>query len=73
MLSETPDGLYCPAGDFFIDPWNPVKRALITHAHGDHARPGSAAYLCAEARRALLRRRFGAEAPHRDACPTARG
>ena len=62
MLSETPDGLYCPAGDVFIDPWNPVKRALITHAHGDHARPGSAAYLCTEGTAALLRRRFGADA-----------
>ena len=40
MLSETADGLFCPAGEFYIDPWNPVARALITHAHGDHARPG---------------------------------
>ena len=46
MLTETPPGLYCAAGDFFIDPWDPVARAVITHAHGDHARPGSAAYLC---------------------------
>jgi putative mRNA 3-end processing factor len=60
MLSETADGLYCAAGDFFIDPWNPVKKALITHAHGDHARPGSAAYLCTHGTAALLRRRFGA-------------
>lgn len=59
MLVETPDGLYCPAGDFHIDPWNPVKRALITHAHSDHARPGSAAYLCAEPCTPLLRRRLG--------------
>ena len=47
VLVETPDGLFCPAGDFFVDPWNPVGRAVITHAHGDHARLGSAAYLCA--------------------------
>ena len=40
-----------------------MKRALITHAHGDHARPGSAAYLCAEGTAALLRRRFGSDAP----------
>jgi putative mRNA 3-end processing factor len=59
MLRETADGLYCPAGDVFIDPWGPVTRALITHAHGDHARPGSAAYLCTEHTAALLRRRFG--------------
>ena len=63
MLSETADGLYCAAGDFFIDPWNPVKKALITHAHGDHARPGSEAYLCAEPGGPLLRRRFGSETP----------
>ncbi|HTH23774.1 MAG TPA: hypothetical protein VL919_01635, partial [Vicinamibacterales bacterium] len=62
MLRETADGLYCPAGDVFIDPWNPVRRALITHAHGDHARPGSEAYLCTEGTGALLRRRFGSEA-----------
>ncbi len=61
MLVETPDGLYCPGGDFFVDPWNPVARALITHAHGDHARPGSAAYLCAGPCAPLLRRRLGPE------------
>ena len=62
MLTETPDGLYCQAGGFHIDPWGAVPRALITHAHGDHARAGSAAYLCADAGAPLLRRRFGAEA-----------
>jgi putative mRNA 3-end processing factor len=62
MLQETADGLYCPAGDFYIDPWGSVARALITHAHGDHARSGSAAYLCAEPCAPLLRRRFGSEA-----------
>ena len=47
MLELTDAGLYCAAGDFHIDPWQPVARALITHAHGDHARGGSAAYLAA--------------------------
>ena len=47
MVTETPAGLWCPAGGFHVDPWGPVERAVITHAHGDHARPGSAAYLCA--------------------------
>ena len=42
MLTETAEGLYCEAGDFHIDPWGAVPRALITHAHGDHARAGSA-------------------------------
>jgi putative mRNA 3-end processing factor len=63
VLIETPDGLFCPAGDFFIDPWNPVARAVITHAHGDHARHGSAAYLCAAPGAGLLRRRLGSEVP----------
>ncbi len=60
-MRETAQGLYCPDGDFFIDPWQAVPRALITHAHGDHARPGSAAYLCTPGTAALLRRRLGAE------------
>ena len=62
LLIETPDGLYCPAGGFYVDPWGVVERAVITHAHGDHARPGSAGYLCAAPTDLLLRRRFGAEA-----------
>ncbi len=62
MLTETPAGLVCEAGGFYIDPWQPVERALITHAHGDHARPGCGAYLCAAPSLPLLRRRFGSEA-----------
>jgi putative mRNA 3-end processing factor len=62
VLVETAAGLFCPAGDFHIDPWGAVDRAVITHAHGDHARAGSARYLCAEPGSALLRRRFGVEA-----------
>jgi putative mRNA 3-end processing factor len=61
MLAERDAGLFCEAGGFYIDPWGPVDRALITHAHGDHARPGSRAYLCAEPCRALLHRRFGSD------------
>jgi putative mRNA 3-end processing factor len=59
MLFATPSGLYCVDGDFYVDPWAPVERALITHAHGDHARPGSAAYLCAAPCAPILRRRMG--------------
>jgi putative mRNA 3-end processing factor len=62
MLHETAAGLYCAPGDFYIDPWGPVPRALITHAHGDHARFGSAAYLCTTACAPLLARRFGPDA-----------
>jgi putative mRNA 3-end processing factor len=59
VLTETPAGLYCPSGDFHIDPWAPVPRAVITHAHGDHARAGSATYLCASECAPLLARRLG--------------
>jgi putative mRNA 3-end processing factor len=61
MLIESPAGLFCPAGGFYIDPWGAVERAVITHAHGDHARFGSQAYLCADPSRALLQRRFGTD------------
>jgi putative mRNA 3-end processing factor len=63
VLIETAAGLFCAAGGFHVDPWGAVDRALITHAHGDHARPGSATYLCAEPCGPLLRRRFGEEVP----------
>jgi putative mRNA 3-end processing factor len=52
-------GLYCPAGDFYIDPWRPVDRAVITHAHADHARPGHRHYLCSAEGAGLLRARLG--------------
>jgi len=42
VLEFKPQGIYCPAGDFFIDPWKPVDRALITHGHADHSRWGMA-------------------------------
>lgn len=45
LLLPRPEGLYCPAGDFFIDPLRPVPRALVTHAHSDHARAGNGAVL----------------------------
>jgi putative mRNA 3-end processing factor len=53
-----PEGLYCPAGDFFIDPSQPVPRALLTHAHGDHARPGSGRYHATGAAMGLLQWRL---------------
>ncbi|HEX9106434.1 MAG TPA: hypothetical protein VF832_04390, partial [Longimicrobiales bacterium] len=62
LLTLTPDGLYCPAGDFHVDPWRPVARAVITHAHGDHARWGSDAYLAAADGLGVLRARLGPEA-----------
>jgi putative mRNA 3-end processing factor len=62
VLQITENGLYCPPGDFYIDPWLPVDRAVITHAHSDHARPGSKRYLTAEAGQELLRARLGDDA-----------
>ena len=59
LLTITPAGLYCEAGDFYVDPWRAVDRAVITHAHSDHARSGSASYLCARRGRALLNARIG--------------
>jgi putative mRNA 3-end processing factor len=59
LLRMTPAGLYCPAGDFYIDPWKPVQHAVITHAHSDHARTGNAHYLSASTSSALLRLRLG--------------
>nr|WP_241023134.1 ligase-associated DNA damage response exonuclease [Paraburkholderia sp. Ac-20340] len=48
MIIARPEGLYCPPGGFYIDPWRPVERAVITHAHADHARFGHRRYLCAQ-------------------------
>jgi putative mRNA 3-end processing factor len=63
LLENTPRGLYCPGGDFYVDPWQPVTRAIITHAHGDHARPGSRHYATAESGVEVLRLRMGDDAP----------
>jgi putative mRNA 3-end processing factor len=54
-----PEGLYCPAGRFHIDPWRPVERAVITHAHADHARRGHGAYLATAVSAGVLRSRLG--------------
>lgn len=58
-LTFTPCGIYCPAGDFYIDPWRPVARALITHAHADHARAGMGAYLATDLAAPVMRHRLG--------------
>src|SRR5882724_2238683 len=62
MIVESAQGLFCPEGGFHLDPLLPVERAVITHAHGDHARPGNGAYLCTPQTAALIRRRVGDEA-----------
>jgi putative mRNA 3-end processing factor len=58
-LEFTDRGIYCPSGDFFIDPWRPVDRALITHGHADHARWGSRRYLATDAALPVMRHRLG--------------
>lgn len=59
LLVQTSSGLYCPAADIYLDPWRPVARALITHAHSDHARAGTAAYITHRTSVALLHQRLG--------------
>ncbi len=61
-LKVTPAGLYCEPGGFFIDPVRAVDRAVVTHAHSDHARPGHDAVLASPATLALMRTRLGAGA-----------
>ena len=59
LVIQRPEGLYCPPGRFYIDPWRPVDRAVITHAHADHARRGHRAYLAAAVSAGVLRARLG--------------
>lgn len=59
MLIMTEKGLYCPMGDFYIDPQKKVDKAVITHAHSDHARKGSKQYYCATPGAGLLKARLG--------------
>ncbi|WP_291159407.1 ligase-associated DNA damage response exonuclease [Gemmatimonas sp. UBA7669] len=59
LLTITDRGLYCEAGDFFIDPWRPVPRAVVTHAHGDHLTWGCERYLVSREGEAVTRERLG--------------
>ena len=59
MIERTPEGLYCRAADAWVDPWRPVPRALITHAHADHARPGCGEYWAVASSEGVLRQRLG--------------
>ena len=61
LLTLTEAGLYCALGGFHVDPWRPVSRALITHAHGDHAHGGSDAYLVSEPALPLMTLRLPGE------------
>ena len=59
LIEFTDKGLYCRQGNFYIDPWQPVEKAVITHAHSDHARWGSKYYLCHIHTKPLLQLRLG--------------
>jgi putative mRNA 3-end processing factor len=59
LLHPRPEGLYCPPGDFFIDPVRPVDRALITHGHSDHARAGHSNVLATRETLDIMALRYG--------------
>ncbi len=59
MLTFTKSGIFCQQGGFYIDPWLPVDKAIITHAHSDHARWGNQHYLCHTHTKPLLQLRLG--------------
>lgn len=59
MLRVTDSGLYCEAGDFFVDPWRPVHRAVVTHAHSDHLTWGCDHYLVSQRGMGVARERLG--------------
>ncbi len=63
LVQVTKRGLFVPTADLYIDPWRPVERAVITHAHADHARGGSGRYLSSESGAGVLRTRLGSTAP----------
>lgn len=58
LLEFTDKGIYCPQAQVYLDPWKPVKRALITHGHSDHARWGNEHYLCTTAAAPVIRHRI---------------
>jgi putative mRNA 3-end processing factor len=61
LVELNDNGLYCEAGDFYIDPWRPVDHAVITHGHSDHARLGAGKYYASKPSEPILRHRLGQE------------
>ena len=59
LLVHTALGLYCPKADVYLDPWKPVKKAILTHGHADHARWGSSSYLCTPTAAPVIKYRLG--------------
>lgn len=70
LLRPTPAGLYCPPGDFYVDPIRPVDRAVITHGHADHARAGHGSVLATPGTLAIMAERYGEDfTAHRQPAP----
>ena len=61
LLQPRPQGLYCPPGDFYIDPTRPVDRAVVTHGHSDHARSGHGTVVATPETLAIMAERYGAD------------
>jgi len=59
LITFNNKGIYCAQADLYIDPWQPVSKAIITHAHSDHAKPGNKHYLCHQDSVSLLKLRLG--------------
>ncbi|HWT50722.1 MAG TPA: DNA ligase-associated DEXH box helicase, partial [Caulobacter sp.] len=59
LLCPRPGGLYCPPGDFYVDPVRPVDRAVITHGHSDHARAGHGVVVATPETLAIMAARYG--------------
>ena len=59
LLVHTALGLYCPKADVYLDPWKPVKKAILSHGHADHARWGSSSYLCTPSAAPVIKYRLG--------------
>ena len=61
LIKFTKKGIYCPQGQFYLDPWYPVEYAIISHGHADHARWGMKRYLCTDDSKTILQHRLGAD------------
>jgi len=61
LVSFTNKGIYCNQGDFYIDPWRPVKYAVTTHGHADHVRFGNEKYLCTPLTSTIVKTRISPE------------
>ena len=59
LLVHTALGLFCPKADVYLDPWKPVKKAILSHGHADHARWGSSSYLCTPSAAPVIKYRLG--------------